>query len=106
MRRVAWGRYLLPGMGNSAVGWGAIAIAAALKREGPAAMAEALAGLRAKAEAGRVVIVHGTGDRWLGPAPPAEALPAARRVLVEEAGHFVGEDFATKAAEVLARCCA
>ncbi len=91
--------YIAPALADSGAGWAAIAVAKALRRDGGAATAEALAGLEKR---GRdVLLVWGVDDKWLGDAPPAGVLPAARRVLLEGCGHFAAEDWAEKVAAAL-----
>ena len=48
-----------------------------------------------------MLLLHGVEDLWLGRAPPADALPRARRVLLEGAGHFAPEDWPDKVADAL-----
>jgi pimeloyl-ACP methyl ester carboxylesterase len=92
--------YISPGLGNSDVGWAAIALAKSLQRSGGAVLAEALAGLAPLGE--RVALLWGPDDPWLGAAPPPDVLPRARRVMLPAgAGHFAAEDWAEKTAELL-----
>jgi pimeloyl-ACP methyl ester carboxylesterase len=91
--------YIAPALADSGAGWAAIAVAKALRRDGGAATAEALRGLEAR---GRdCLLIWGLDDKWLGAAPPPGVRPAARRVLLDGAGHFAAEDWPEKVAAAL-----
>jgi len=91
--------YIAPAMANSGIGFAAITIAKALKRDGATAHAEALRALDARGDG--VLIAWGTDDRWLGSEPPKGVLPKARRVLLDGCGHFAAEDWPQKVVEAL-----
>ena len=91
--------YIAPALADSGAGWASIAIAKELKKSGKAAASEALRGLEARGA--DVLLLHGIEDLWLGRAPPADALPKARRMLLEGAGHFAAEDWPDKVADAL-----
>jgi pimeloyl-ACP methyl ester carboxylesterase len=91
--------YIAPALADSGAGWAAIAVAKGLRRDGAARTAEAVGALGARGA--DVALIWGVEDRWLGAAPPQEALPGARRLLLEGCGHFAAEDWADKVAHAL-----
>ena len=91
--------YIAPALADSGAGWASIAVAKELRSSGAAAAAEALRGLEARGA--DVLLLHGIEDLWLGRAPPADALPRARFMLLEGAGHFAPEDWPDKVVDAL-----